>query len=65
MKRKEKKNEVSRAWEQGCYERAANFWVELVGAYRARDLGAKIAAMESLCYQLKAWKELLEMGVEK
>lgn len=64
MKRNEKKNE-SCTWEQGCYERAANFWVELVGAYRARNLGAKIAVLESLGYQLKAWKELLEMGVGK
>lgn len=54
-----------RAWEEGCYSRASCYWGELLCGYRARALGVKIAALESLIHQLKAWKELLEMGVGK
>lgn len=56
------KKSMNRAVEEGCYSRAAGHWGELLGAYRARDLGMKIVALEALIAQLRAWYDLLKMG---
>lgn len=53
------------SWEVGCFDRAANLWLMLLGGINEHDLGKKLTALDGLKHQLDSWYELLETENKK
>lgn len=58
-------NKFVPVWEKGCFDRSHEAWIMLLGAYKARDLAAKIVYIEQLTNQLGSWHDLLTMRKEE